>query len=157
MKQTQREIEIEHSNIKLNKHAIRKKFTWIHLRLQWLFFIYIRNCLEMREQQDLSPRHGLQDTDGFPITSQPSLVPTQALFRIVFLLYIREKSFFNTKNMKENICTAQMSRRNTKCIKFVRQFLLNNSTLQKWRPKWYPKSYNVSKSLHNVQHQSTTF
>lgn len=72
-------------------------------------------------------------------------------------LHKRENIFVIPNNIKGNVCTAQMSSRNTKCIKCVMQFLLNNSILQKWHPKWYPKSYNVWKSLYNVQHQRTTF
>lgn len=71
---------------------------------------------------------------------------------VILLLYTREEDFSVPKNMRKKVCILLMSRRNIKCIKFVMQFVLNNSALQKWHSKWYPKNQSACKSLYIVHH-----
>lgn len=52
---------------------------------------------------------------------------------VIWLLYIKKKKddFLIPKTVKEKVCVVLMLRRNTKCITFAMQFILNNSALQK--------------------------
>lgn len=73
-------------------------------------------------------------THSLLLLSQLCLNPILASFHsILLLLYLKEGENYLREEeiMMEKVCMVVMSRRNTKCIEFAMQFILNNCAFQK--------------------------
>jgi len=89
----------------------------------------VRNCSEVRDRGSKT---------WLPLSRQ--LCPDSTLRvlsprHIAALLEEEEEDFSIPKNRREKVCIVLMSWKNTKCIEFVVQFILNNSALRKGHPK----------------------